>query len=91
MKSLLLLSLLTAALSSGIGYAAEDSATSPSNQEMREKMAVAHEKMAACLRSDKEIRDCHNELRKTCQDSNGDFCPRGGKGRGMRRSGKNSD
>ncbi len=32
--------------------------------EMREKMAGAHEQMAACLRSDRPIADCHGEMMK---------------------------
>jgi hypothetical protein len=38
-------------------------ATGPS-KEMREKMAVFHEQLAACLRSDKPIADCHKEAMK---------------------------
>ena len=32
----------------------------------RETMAVAHEKMSACLRSDKSLEICHNEMMETC-------------------------
>jgi len=35
------------------------------SKEDREKMAVAHEQMAACLRSDKPAMECHNELAKS--------------------------
>jgi hypothetical protein len=31
---------------------------------MREKMAEAHEKIAACLRSDRPIDECHDEMKK---------------------------
>ena len=31
-------------------------------KEMREKMASAHEQMAACLRSDRPTSDCHAEM-----------------------------
>ena len=34
-------------------------------KEEREKMAVAHEQMAACLRSDKSFADCHKEMAKS--------------------------
>src|ERR1035437_9355343 len=54
--------------------------------EQRQKMAVTHEKMAACLRSDKPISDCHEEMRKACKETSGkDGCPMmGGKmGHGM--------
>ena len=45
------------------------------SKEQREKMAAIHEQMAACLRSDKSIADCHNEAMKSCQDAMGkDWC-----------------
>ena len=33
-------------------------------KEQREQMAAAHEKVAACLRSDKPIDQCHDEMKK---------------------------
>ena len=33
-------------------------------REQREKMAAAHEKIAACLRSDRPIDECHAEMMK---------------------------
>jgi len=36
----------------------------PPTKEMREKMAEAHEKIAACLRSDRPIDECHDEMKK---------------------------
>jgi hypothetical protein len=42
-------------------------------KEQREKMAVAHEKMAACLRSDRALDECHGEMMKTCEGEGG--CP----------------
>jgi hypothetical protein len=45
-------------------------------KEMREKMATVHDQMAACLRSDKAIADCHKEMMKQCEDTMGkDNCP----------------
>ena len=38
-------------------------------KEQREKMAVVHEQMAACLRSDKSLADCHKEAMKSCRDA----------------------
>src|SRR6185437_5831477 len=38
---------------------------------MREKMAVLHEQMAACLRSDKSLSDCRAEMQKSCHDMMG--------------------
>jgi len=57
----------------------------------REKMAVLHEQMAACLRSDKPLADCHEQMRKGCQENLGDQgCPMMGMGKrshGMRPGG----
>ena len=36
-------------------------------------MAKNHETMAACLRSDKAIGECHDEMMKNCKDT--DTCP----------------
>ncbi len=33
----------------------------------RQKMADVHEKMAACLRSDRAAADCHQEMLQSCQ------------------------
>lgn len=51
--------------------------SSPPSKEQREKMAQAHEKMAACLRSDRPVADCHQEMMQTCRDT------MGGQGCGM--------
>ena len=46
------------------------------SKEQREKMAVSHDKMAACLRSDKTMKQCHDEMRKACEAEMGpDACP----------------
>jgi hypothetical protein len=37
----------------------------PVTKEQREEMAQAHEKMAACLRSDRAIEECHSEMMKS--------------------------
>jgi hypothetical protein len=66
-------------------YAADQPAPSAPpapSKEMREKMATLHERMAACLRSDKPIAECHTEMRKNCQELMGkDGCPRMGMGK----------
>jgi hypothetical protein len=50
--------------------------------EQRTKMAEAHEKMAACLRSDRPVGDCHSEMMKSCQETMGaGHCPMGHHGR----------
>lgn len=66
-------------------------------KEQRETMAKNHEGMAACLRSDKSIAECHDEMMKNCQDNNA--CPMKGrmgmhhhgmmKGQGPRDQGQN--
>lgn len=41
-------------------------------------MAAMHEKMAACLRSDKTMAECRTEMIKNCRDTLGpDECPMG--------------
>lgn len=58
-------------------------------KEQRETMAKNHESMAACLRSDKAITECHDEMMKNCKDS--DTCPmkgRMGMHHGMMHDGK---
>lgn len=44
--------------------AAKSDCPTPSKED-REKMAVAHEQMAACLRTDKPAVECHKELAKS--------------------------
>ena len=54
--------------------------------EQRQKMADLHEKMASCLRSDRPMSECHQEMMKGRKDAVGkDSCPMmGGKmGHGM--------
>lgn len=43
--------------------------------EQRKGMAEAHEKMAACLRTDRPEQECHEEMMKTCEATCGDSCP----------------
>ncbi|HEX6507143.1 MAG TPA: hypothetical protein VF221_05870, partial [Chloroflexota bacterium] len=46
------------------------------SKETREKMAQLHEQMAACLRSDKSVQECHSDMVKSCQEQLGDEgCP----------------
>jgi hypothetical protein len=43
---------------------------------MREKMATVHEQLAACLRSDRPIAECHKEAMKQHQELMGkEGCP----------------
>lgn len=39
--------------------------------EQRLKMAKMHERMAACLRSDKPLKDCHADMVKACHEAMG--------------------
>ncbi len=60
-------------LSSSAALAADPppgSSSAPS-KETREKMALVHEQMAACLRSDRSLTDCRNEMMQHCQGSMG--------------------
>jgi hypothetical protein len=63
------------------------------SKDMREQMAVAHEKMAVCLRSVTAIEDCHQQMRGHCQemgDAGGCFMM-GKMGGGMMKYQKKSD
>lgn len=65
--------------------------TAAVTKEQRQQMATLHEKMAACLRSNKDINECRQEMRQNCQEMMGaqaQGCPMWGmmgpgKGRGM--------
>lgn len=54
-------------------------------KEQRSKMADMHEKMAACLRSDKAMSECHKEMMDACK-AVGEACPMGHMG-GMHNKG----
>jgi hypothetical protein len=75
MKKIRLLAGIVAMIS---GFAlAQDKATTPTKAppqltaEQRAKMADAHEKMAACLRSNRPLGECHDEMMKSCQETMG--------------------
>lgn len=59
--------LLVAVAVVGAAGACAVQAQTPPSRQMREQMAAAHEKMAACLRSDQDIAVCRNEMHKSCQ------------------------
>jgi hypothetical protein len=45
-------------------------------KEQRQKMAEAHENMATCLRSDRPMKECHEEMMKACKEHMGkNGCP----------------
>jgi hypothetical protein len=67
-------------------FAADEPPAPPSapSKEMREQMAAVHEKMAACLRSDKAFAGCRDEMQKSCRELMGEqACPMMGMGMGM--------
>lgn len=76
--------LVAATMFSTVTFAAEPpppAAEAAPSREMREKMAAAHESMAACLRSEKSFADCRNEMQRSCQQMHGgQGCPMMGMG-----------
>jgi hypothetical protein len=58
--------LLALAATAGVALSAEpEHMDHPAvTREMRAKMAAAHEQMAACLKSDRPIMECHAEMMK---------------------------
>jgi hypothetical protein len=44
------------------------------SQQTREKMAVLHEQLAACLRSDRPVNECRSEMVTNCQAQIGSNC-----------------
>lgn len=63
--------------------ATADEAVPPLTKEQRaaraekhERVAEMHEKMAECLRSDKDLSECHEQMRKDCpMAGEGGLCP----------------
>jgi hypothetical protein len=52
-----------------VAHAADSMHSMPApSKEQREKMALVHEKMATCLRSDRTIADCHHEMQSSCSE-----------------------
>jgi hypothetical protein len=75
-KSLLISLAVTILGSVSTAFAAEPPPAAPTSKEMREKMATFHEQLAACLRSDKPIAECHKEAMKHHQELMGkEGCP----------------
>jgi hypothetical protein len=73
-----------------VALAAGPPTTTPAgpSKDTREKMAVLHQQMAACLRSDKSFADCRDEMRKNCHTTVGpQDCPMTGMGYGGGRRG----
>lgn len=75
--------LVASLLVAGSAIAADQpSGTPPApSKAQREQMALLHEKMAACLRSDKDLAACHDEMRGNCRTMMGEQgCPMMGGG-----------
>lgn len=74
-RSLRLISLGFAAVlvaGTDLCFAAEPASPGPvPSKEMREKMAVVHEQIAACLRSTKSMTECRTQAMQKCQETMG--------------------
>ena len=67
---------LAVGILAGAAFASPDGGMPPTmTREQRNKMADAHEKFAACLRSEKPVGDCHEDLKKSCEGTMGAECP----------------
>jgi hypothetical protein len=79
-----ILAAAVALLWAACAIAADPPASAPApSKEQREKMAVLHEQMAACLRSDKPVSDCRAAMMKGCQAELGEQGCASMMGRGM--------
>ena len=68
--------LLIAGTSAALGAEPPSTAPPAPSKETREKMATLHEQIAACLRSDKPMADCHAEAMEHCRAMMGkEGCP----------------
>ncbi len=83
MRTILALAAMSVMGAASIAATQSPPASTAVTKETREKMAVLHEQMATCLRSDKPLADCRAEMRKSCKESLGDQgCPMMGMGMG---------
>jgi bisphosphoglycerate-independent phosphoglycerate mutase (AlkP superfamily) len=75
----ILVTIASIALFNSVSFAKDavkktDTSVKPSatmTKEQREEMASAHEKMATCLRSDKALDECKQEMMDACKDKAG--------------------
>ena len=60
-----------------LAHAADTHSSMPApSKEQREKMALVHEKIAACLRSERTIEDCHHEMQASHSEAmEKEHCP----------------
>ena len=54
------------------------------SKEDREKMAAAHTQMATCLRTDQDLKACHEALHNECKSMMGASCSMMHMGKGMK-------
>ncbi len=83
-KKILLLS-ATLILTS-TAFAKDKAKTMEMSKEDRAKMAEMHSKMADCLKSDKEMSECHKEWKDSCKDMGNSCQMMMGKDKGMKHS-----
>jgi hypothetical protein len=69
-KTTLRVAAVLAILSAG-GFPLLAASPAPPSKDQRDTMAQAHEKMAACLRSDRPIEDCRQDMMQACHDTMG--------------------
>ncbi len=70
-------------LQSPVGRANDDTKKMPEltkeervkRADLMDKMADMHKKMAECLRSDKPMSECHEQMKKECPMAKEDHCP----------------
>jgi hypothetical protein len=76
-KHLIQLALSAAACTPLLVHAADTNSSMPEpSKEQREKMALVHEKLAACLRSERSFADCHHEMESNHAEAMGkEHCP----------------
>lgn len=78
-KSAFVLIALVAALLGSVLAAEPSGENTGLSKEQRAQMAAVHEKMAACLRSDRPLEECRDEMHASCVGLFGDEgCPMGG-------------
>ena len=70
----LLFTSICMACSSGWAADAPPAQDQAPTKEMRAKMASAHEKMAACLRTERPVADCRHEMMQSCKEMGGPAC-----------------
>ena len=78
----------SAILIAGAASAADSPAAAapPMDKAAREKMAAMHDGMAACLRSEKTVSSCHEEMQRKCSEAFGaGGCPMAMEGHHMAR------